>query len=165
MNEPHDGPEGTDGPADAPDDAPPEFCGVAKQLPSGAMLTCTRAHGHDEDHFDENAGLAWLNEGVSPAGLTQEERVHLALDRVGVPRGRNELTYSLVQRTTLFIDRIGKRLHTQVENNMIFYNTCKDAVTLLEGAPNAGNFRTRQAIDKLRAVIVPKKTPAGIHLQ
>lgn len=147
------------------DSAPPEFCSAERETPSGTKVVCRRPHGHAEDHFDELSGWGWANEGMTPAGLTQEERVHLVLDRLGVPRHRDELVFSLVQRTNLFVDRIGKRLHTQVENNMIFYNTCKDAVLLLEGAPNAGNFRTRQAIEKLRAVIVPKTTPAGIQLQ
>jgi hypothetical protein len=59
--------------------------------------------------------------------MTQEERTHAILDRLGVPRGRDGNTWTLVQRTNLFVDRLSRRLHTQVENNMILFNVCKDA--------------------------------------
>jgi hypothetical protein len=92
-------------------------------------------------------------------------RTHAALDRLGVPRSRNDVTHSLVQRLNLFVDRLSRRLYGQVENNMVYYRTIKDVLTLLEGAPNSSQFRIKQSIAKLRAVLPAKTTPAGIHLQ
>jgi hypothetical protein len=166
MKESQDEPSSTDEDPETP--ATPEFCGDARELEiRGELLkvSCSRQPAHDEDHFDEKAGLGWLNEGVSVAGLTQEERVHAILDRIGVPRGRDRNEFTLAQRTNLFIDRMSKRLRMQVENNMIYYNTCKDAVALLEGAPNSSQFRIKKALEMLRAVIPSRQTPAGIHLQ
>ncbi|MFI5229936.1 MAG: hypothetical protein ACHQWU_12765, partial [Gemmatimonadales bacterium] len=107
------------------------------------------------------------------AGLTQEERVHGILDRLGVPRSRlagegtdaPPIIFSLAQRTNLFVDRLAKRLHTQVENNMIYYETVKEALLLLKGAPNSGQFRIKSAIEKLEGLVPSRRTPSGIHIQ
>lgn len=92
-------------------------------------------------------------------------RTHAILDRVGVPRDRLENTLTLVHRTNLFIDRLSKRLHTQVENNMVLYNAIRDALTSLVGSPNSGQLRVKTAIERLRGVLPSKKSPGGIHLQ
>lgn len=143
----------------------PEFCGAQKIAPAGVHVFCRRLPNHEEDHFDDVVGLGWSNENSLAAGLTQDERVHAILDRLGVPRARDEGPFSLVQRMNLFVDRISRRLHTQVENNMIYHETVKDALALLVGAPNSGQFRIKSAIDKLRALVPARQTPAGIHLQ
>lgn len=95
----------------------------------------------------------------------QLHRAHLVLDRVGVPRGRLENTLTLVHRTNLFVDRLSKRLHGQVEHNMALYQAIRDALTSLVGAPNSGSLRVKTAIERLRAVLPSKKSPGGIHLQ
>jgi hypothetical protein len=148
----------------------PDTCGDTRTAPDGRALECRRPFNHDEDHFDDLAGIAWLNIGHDTAGMTQEERVHAVLDRIGVPRFRDGIegappaVFTLVQRTNLFIDRIGKRLHTQVENNMVYYTTVKEALLLLKGAPHSGEFRTKSAIKKLEAVMPVRRTPSGLHL-
>lgn len=154
--------------ADRPNDETPTMCGDARELqtthgPIG--VACTRAANHDEDHFDEQAGIGWFSEGSSPAGLTPEERAHGILDRLGVPRGRNEHTWTLHQRLNLFVDRLGKRLSEQVERNMVYYNTVNDALVLLEGSPNSSQFRVKAAIQKLRDVQPQRRTASGLHLQ
>lgn len=155
---------------DATETAAPESttCDDTREITVGEShlrVTCTRNRAHDEDHFDEKAGIGWPNEGISPAGLTQEERVAGVLDRLGVPRGRNGVEWSLTQRTNLFVDRLARRLHTQVENNMIMHNTVKDALTLLVGAPNSSEFRIKTAIAKLRELVPSRRTESGLHLQ
>lgn len=100
-------------------------------------------------------------------GLRNElAKVNRVLDNVGVPRDRLEHTFTTVQRLNLFVDRLSKRLRDQVENNMIFYNTSKEVLILLKGAPNSGQFRIRQAIEKLQLVThVEKRTPSGLIVQ
>ncbi|MFI5230752.1 MAG: hypothetical protein ACHQWU_16900, partial [Gemmatimonadales bacterium] len=51
---------------------PPETCGAARTTPDGRALECRRPFNHDEDHFDDVAGLGWLNLAHDTAGLTQE---------------------------------------------------------------------------------------------
>lgn len=151
----------------------PDVCGLSAELPSGETVTCGRPHQHADDHFDDRAGIWWPNAGdeATLAGMTQDERVHLALDRLGVPRFRRASEdqppriFTLVQRHNLFVDRLSRRLHTQVENNMIYYNAVRDALTLLRGAPNSGQLRIRNAIKKLEAVQPERKTPSGLVLQ
>ena len=138
----------------------PATCGDTREMPyrdTHLRVTCSRNAGHDEDHFDERAGIGWLNEGSDIAGLTQEERVHLVLDRLGVPRGRDGNAWSLVQRQNLFVDRLARRLHDQVENNMILFTLCGEVRVLLEGAPGASNYRIKTAIEKLRQVTTVKR--------
>lgn len=91
-------------------------------------------------------------------------RTHAILDRVGVPRDRMENTLKLQHRANLFVDRLSKRLHGQVENNMELYNAIRDALTSLVGSPNSGNIRIRSAIERLRAVLPSKKSTGGLHL-
>lgn len=151
MNEQSENPTdiaGGDKPAEA------TGCGDTREITIGESklpVTCTREAGHLEDHFDEHAGIGWYNEGdAQSAGLTQEERAGIILDRLGVPRGRDGKPWTLPQRLNLFVDRLSRRLHTQVENNMLLFALCKDVRVLLEGAPNSGEYRTRTAIKKLR---------------
>lgn len=118
--------------------------------------------------------LAWLDERRLqlrrgwrilrgyPAALRRAHRNAVAiaaigdtLDALGVPRTRHEQTFTPVERLHLFVDRISSRLQTQVDNNMEYHTLCKEVLMLLEGAPNAGNFRTRTAIEKLRAITLP----------
>ena len=84
---------------------------------------------------------------------------------LGVPDERHGETFDLPRRLGIFVDRLSERLHTQVENNMIYYNTVKDAVVLLVDAPNSSQYRIKKAIELLRGVLPSKTTPAGIHLQ
>lgn len=86
------------------------------------------------------------------------------LDALGVPRERHEQTFSPVERLHLFVDRLSGRLATQVDNNMLYFNACREAIILLEGSPNSGNFRTRQAIAKLRAITTPTASPSSLIL-
>jgi hypothetical protein len=53
-------------------DGAPPFCGAARELVIDDVtlsLKCSRQPEHDEDHFDEKAGIGWFNEGTntSPA--------------------------------------------------------------------------------------------------
>lgn len=143
----------------------PTTCGNEKPLPSGGAARCSRTPNHDEDHFDERLGLGWPNEDSSVAGLTQEERVGAVLDRLGVPRGRDGNAWSLVQRVNLLVDRLARRMHTQVENNMVYYTTVNEALALLVGAPNSSQYRIKAAIEKLRAVQPTRKSTGGIIVQ
>jgi hypothetical protein len=114
---------------------------------------------------------AWARFRALPAAVRSAERnaaaiaaVEDTLDALGVPRERHEQTFSPVERLHLFVDRLSGRLATQVDNNMLYFNACKEAIVLLEGSPNSGNFRTRQAIAKLRAITTPAGSPSSLIL-
>jgi hypothetical protein len=94
----------------------------------------------------------------------RDRRGEDTLNALGVPRERHEQTFSPVERLHLFVDRLSGRLATQVDNNMLYFNACKEAIVLLEGSPNSGNFRTRQAIAKLRAITTPAGSPSSLIL-
>jgi hypothetical protein len=81
--------------------------------------------------------------------------IHATMDALGVPRQRHEQTFTLEERVSLFVDRLSGRLHTQVENNMIYFRLCQEVIVLLEGSPNSSQFRVRQSIEKLRAATTP----------
>jgi hypothetical protein len=171
-----------------------EPCAAHRETPNGGQVTCARSTGHPDDHFDELVGIGWANENDAAAAIGRDpqldallgkmtidnadeitayvdglreqlHRTHAILDRFGVPRERLENTLTLVHRTNLFVDRLSRRLHTQVENNMALYNAIRDALTSLVGSPNASSLRIRSAIERLRGVLPTKKSPGGIHLQ
>lgn len=97
------------------------------------------------------------------AAAGQEEAVHATMDALGVPRERHGQVFTLTERVSLFVDRLSERLHSQVENNMLYFNLCREVVVLLRGAPNSGNFRTQQAIAKLEAVTIAPKQAARVQ--
>lgn len=114
----------------------------------------------------------WARLRAFPAAIRRAEHNAAAiaalgdtLDALGVPRVRHDQTFTPVERLHLFVDRLSGRLQTQVDNNMEYYTLCKEVLILLEGSPNAGNFRTQTAIRKLKSILFPgAKTGSGLIL-